>query len=252
MIPADADDSLRAVYAAQARRLLARLPAVLPGAAPDPATGPLLHLLKGSALAAGDRGLAELCHLAEERLLAADAASLDLLLGEIADHVAQLGTAAVVARMDQLRRRLREQFLALRKQAGSEAVLRLELDEGWLAHADVLEDLLPQLLRNALAHGDQPPQERLARGRPLRMTVVVRARCGARRWRLLVADDGRGEARPAVAPDLMAGRGWGVAAVREVMRSLPAATLRYRGRPSVGSCVRLSCAAPESTTPRPP
>lgn len=246
--------ALTELHAAQARRLLARLTHALAepmdGAWPLRVIGRELHLLKGAALAAGDQRLARLCHEAETALVSDDPAAFQALLEMIARHVERLPAPGQAPDIAQLRQGLREGFLALRRLTDVEAVLRLDIDEGWLRHRDVLQDILPQLLRNALAHGGQAPHERIAAGRPARLTIVVRAICGPRRWRVLVADDGCGMARASGGSDLMSGRGWGVAAVQTVLAELPDARMRYRGREGCGSCVRISCAAPETDAPR--
>ncbi|WP_298207877.1 hybrid sensor histidine kinase/response regulator [Acidovorax sp.] len=74
--------------------------------------------------------------------------------------------------------------------------VRLELDgEGTQADRDVLERLeapLIHLLRNAVDHGIEPPNERVALGKPAEGRVRLRARHFAGRLLLELEDDGRG------------------------------------------------------------
>jgi len=60
---------------------------------------------------------------------------------------------------------------------------------------DILEKLdapLGHLLRNAVDHGIEAPEERLAAGKPAEGTVWLEARHSAGRLQILVSDDGRG------------------------------------------------------------
>jgi two-component system sensor histidine kinase and response regulator WspE len=60
---------------------------------------------------------------------------------------------------------------------------------------DILEKLdapLGHLLRNAVDHGIEAPEERLAAGKPAEGTVRLEARHSAGRLQILVSDDGRG------------------------------------------------------------
>lgn len=74
--------------------------------------------------------------------------------------------------------------------------VRLELDgEGTQADRDVLERLeapLIHLLRNAVDHGIETPNERMARGKPAEGLLRLRARHFAGRLLLELEDDGRG------------------------------------------------------------
>jgi len=64
---------------------------------------------------------------------------------------------------------------------------------------DNLPDLIVHLLRNAVSHGIEPPDEREAAGKPRTGRIVLRAEARGSEVTLTVADDGRG-----VAPELLA------------------------------------------------
>jgi two-component system sensor histidine kinase and response regulator WspE len=74
--------------------------------------------------------------------------------------------------------------------------LRLEITgEDTQVDRDILEKLdapLGHLLRNALDHGIEPPQERLAAGKSAEALLRIEARHSAGRLQVSVADDGRG------------------------------------------------------------
>ncbi len=57
---------------------------------------------------------------------------------------------------------------------------------------DGLRDPIMHLLRNAVDHGIEPPEERAMQGKPRMGTVVVRARAAGMLIELEVSDDGRG------------------------------------------------------------
>jgi two-component system chemotaxis sensor kinase CheA len=107
---------------------------------------------------------------------------------------------------------------------------------------DGLSDTLGHLLRNAIAHGIEPPQERAAAGKPARGRIELRAEQRGDRVAIEVSDDGRGVApalleqaaahgsladllaRPgfstAAQVDGVAGRGVGLDAVKAHVESL--------------------------------
>ncbi|MDH3629109.1 MAG: ATP-binding protein [Acidobacteriota bacterium] len=77
---------------------------------------------------------------------------------------------------------------------GRQAELRIEGGEERLDRSN-LETLLPSLqhlLRNAVAHGIEPPTTREGNGKPARGAIVVRLSRRDRYWRLTVRDDGHG------------------------------------------------------------
>jgi len=83
---------------------------------------------------------------------------------------------------------------ALRRATGVHVELRTlgEETEFDKAVAEQLVDPITQLLRNAVAHGIEPPEERAARGKPPVATVMIRARQDGNLLVLELSDDGRG------------------------------------------------------------
>ncbi len=65
----------------------------------------------------------------------------------------------------------------------------LELDKAVL---DGLRDPMMHILRNAVAHGLEPPEERVARGKPREGRILVRAEARGIMISLEISDDGRG------------------------------------------------------------
>lgn len=240
------DPALQQLFRAQAARLGRALSLALETADRMQAAH-LLHTLKGSALAAGEDALAQHCHAVEAVLLTADAPALRQALVPLLAAL-DLSVSAPAPTLAELQQSLRSGFVTTLRAAGQRGVLQLDIADAWLAHADFLLDTLPHLLRNAIAHGGETVAVRIAAGKPEALQVRVRARVltdalmQASRLVLLVTDDGRGTARPSTpTADLMAGRGWGVAAVRAAVAQLPDGRLRYRGSAGRGSCVRITC-----------
>ena len=83
---------------------------------------------------------------------------------------------------------------ALRRATGVQIELRTagEDTEFDKAVAEQLVDPITQLLRNAVAHGVEPPEERVAAGKPAGATITLRARQDGSLLVLEVSDDGRG------------------------------------------------------------
>jgi chemotaxis protein histidine kinase CheA len=83
---------------------------------------------------------------------------------------------------------------ALRRATGVVVELRTlgEDTEFDKAVAEQLVDPITQLLRNAVAHGIEPPAERRTRGKPEVATVTIRARQDGNLLVLELSDDGRG------------------------------------------------------------
>jgi chemotaxis protein histidine kinase CheA len=99
---------------------------------------------------------------------------------------------------------------ALRRATGVRVELRplgedTEFDK---AVAEQLLDPITQLLRNAVAHGVEPPQERAARGKPAVATITIRARQDGSSLVLEVGDDGRGIDTAALSERLVATGRW--------------------------------------------
>jgi chemosensory pili system protein ChpA (sensor histidine kinase/response regulator) len=83
---------------------------------------------------------------------------------------------------------------ALRRATGVHVELRAigEDTEFDKAVAEQLVDPITQLLRNAVAHGVEPADERIAKGKPVNPTITIRARQDGNLLVLEISDDGRG------------------------------------------------------------
>jgi chemotaxis protein histidine kinase CheA len=76
------------------------------------------------------------------------------------------------------------------------------------AVAEQLLDPITQLLRNAVAHGVEPPDERASRGKPRTATITIRARQDGNLLVLEISDDGRGIDTNALRDRLVATGRW--------------------------------------------
>jgi len=209
----------------------------------------LVHTLKGSALGLDHLALADACHSLESAwaavppepdALAAWSRLRPLWRAHVDDGaMPELAPAAMEAAVSAFFRRTAEQL-------GVPAELHCRLAPAWVAERMLLWDVLPHLLRNALTHGREPAAVRGAAGKPERLRVWVRGLSGEGWLRLLVADDGAGRGRAAGgAPDLWAGRGQGVAAVRAAVAAHGGGGQRpgrvqWRGRAGRGGVARIS------------
>lgn len=125
---------------------------------------------------------------------------------------------------------------ALRRATGVRVELRT-LGEGTefdRAVAEQLVDPITQLLRNAVAHGVEPPEERVARGKPPVATITIRARQDGNSLVLDVGDDGRGIDTAALSKRLVATGRWSSARARlasehEVLDALLDTGISVRG-----------------------
>ena len=99
---------------------------------------------------------------------------------------------------------------ALRRATGVHVELRTigEDTEFDKAVAEQLVDPITQLLRNAVAHGVEPPAERAARGKPPVATITIRARQDGNLLVLELSDDGRGIDTAALRSRLIATGRW--------------------------------------------
>ena len=82
----------------------------------------------------------------------------------------------------------------LARSLGKDVVLQVEGEET-LVDRDILlriESPLNHMLRNAIDHGMESPQDRLAAGKPLTGTIVMEARHRAGMLNIEISDDGRG------------------------------------------------------------
>ena len=99
---------------------------------------------------------------------------------------------------------------ALRRATGLVVELRTlgEETEFDKAVAEQLVDPITQLLRNAVAHGIEPPEERSLRGKPPTATITIRARQDGNLLVLELSDDGRGVDINALRDRLVATHRW--------------------------------------------
>lgn len=160
--------------------------------------------------------------------------------GELAGQAAQLSqtTAALLDEVEVLRRTIGElqrgltrirmesvrnltlhaarTLRALQRSTGIKVDLRTsgEATEFDKAVAEQLIDPITQLLRNAVAHGIEPPAERAALGKPAIATITIRARQDGNSLVLEVSDDGRGIDIAAVSQRLVATGRWSAARAR--------------------------------------
>ena len=125
---------------------------------------------------------------------------------------------------------------ALRRATGVRVELRTigEETEFDKAVAEQLVDPLTQLLRNAVAHGVEPPEERAANGKPATATITIRARQDGNLLVLEVSDDGRGIDTNALRDRLVATGQWSVARAQiandqEVLGALLGTGVSIRG-----------------------
>ena len=102
---------------------------------------------------------------------------------------------------------------ALRRATGVHVELRAvgEDTEFDKAVAEQLVDPITQLLRNAVAHGVEPPEERARRGKPAVAMITIRARQDGNLLVLEVSDDGRGIDTAALRERLVANGHWSAA-----------------------------------------
>ncbi len=122
--------------------------------------------------------------------VAAHAALLDRLMGRLHQSVMGLRMVPVAPLLRRFPRVVREMAAALHKD------VELVIEDGSIeADKDVVESLfepLTHLLRNAIDHGVEPPQARLAQGKPARGRITVSARQVGGEMRIQVRDDGKG------------------------------------------------------------
>jgi len=243
--------SLQQLFVQQTQRLWPLLTAMVEQPIEDEAVRQqllyYLHTLKGSALGVNQRDLAEACHAAESALLAGSfKAYWPVLQAQWLPVL--LKPSATLNSAVELTQAVQHFFQTTAQQLGQAAELRCDIDERWLHEQDLLWEVLPHLLRNALSHGMQSEAERVALAKPVQLQVRLRATVRNREkpsYLLVLADDGAGVAQPITHVTLWQGRGQGVAAVRAALLSRAKllgyqARLRWRGRAQVGAVVRLS------------
>ena len=111
-------------------------------------------------------------------------------IGELQRGLTRIRMGSAKSLMTHAARTLR----ALRRATGIHVELRTlgEDTEFDKAVAEQLVDPITQLLRNAVAHGVEPAEERIAKGKPVNPTITIRARQDGNLLVLEVSDDGRG------------------------------------------------------------
>ncbi|HKA13964.1 MAG TPA: chemotaxis protein CheA [Myxococcota bacterium] len=115
---------------------------------------------------------------------------MDRVVGELQRRALELRTTPLLRILEPLPRAARD--VAERAGVRVEVQLRgaeLELDRSIL---DRLSDPLVHLLRNAVDHGIEPPDARIAAGKPAVGRIVIEARRDKDTIRLSVSDDGSG------------------------------------------------------------
>jgi chemotaxis protein histidine kinase CheA len=130
-------------------------------------------------------------------------------IGELSRGLTRIRMESARSLMTHAARTLR----ALRRATGVAVELRTvgEATEFDKAVAEHLVDPITQLLRNAVAHGVEPPEERALRGKPPVATITIRARQDGNSLVLEVSDDGRGIDTAALSKRLVATGGWSAA-----------------------------------------
>jgi chemotaxis protein histidine kinase CheA len=133
-------------------------------------------------------------------------------IGEVQRGLTRIRMESAKSLMTHAARTLR----ALRRATGVTVELRTvgEATEFDKAVAEHLVDPITQLLRNAVAHGVEPPEERAAHGKPPVATITIRARQDANSLVLEVSDDGRGIDTAALSERLVATGRWSAARAR--------------------------------------
>ncbi len=138
-------------------------------------------------LVAAKNGLAEAAAAAG---LGSSFASLDRLIGRVHQSVSGLRMVPVSPLLRRFPRLVREMAASV----GREVELVIE-DSAVEADKDVVEGLfepLTHLLRNAVDHGVEAADQRLAMGKPARAKVVLAAQETGGRLHIRLSDDGRG------------------------------------------------------------
>ncbi|HEX4422313.1 MAG TPA: response regulator [Kofleriaceae bacterium] len=125
---------------------------------------------------------------------------------------------------------------ALRRATGVTVELRTvgEDTEFDKAVAEQLVDPITQLLRNAVAHGVEPPEDRAAQGKPAVATITIRARQDGNSLVLEVSDDGRGIDTAALSKRLIATGRWSAVRARlaseaDILAAVVDASVSSRG-----------------------
>lgn len=185
-------------------------------------------------------------------------------LGQLRDNAEQLRLVGVAGLLTTLERTARDSARSLGREvsfSGSGGEIRLDAPM-----LDALQQALVQIVRNAVAHGIEPPEERIRLGKPEAGKVVLRIERRGGRIRFECSDDGRGldfdairraanapRASDAEALRLLlnggistservteaSGRGVGLDVVRALMQKV-GGTLEIRSEPGRGTTFDLS------------
>ena len=113
-----------------------------------------------------------------------------ILVGDLEQEVITTRLLPISTVFTNLPRAVRELSLATSKQV--ELELHGETTELDRKLLEALSDPLLHIVRNAIDHGIEPPNERVALGKPPHGTVRVEARASGGEVRIVVEDDGRG------------------------------------------------------------
>lgn len=121
----------------------------------------------------------------------------DVLLDELQDAVVRMRTLPLSSIVGGFPRAVRDIAVT----AGREVRLELSGVETQLDRVilDGISETIVHLLRNAVSHGIEPPEERVAQGKPREGLIELSAQGRGDRVAVTVADDGRG-----VSPELLA------------------------------------------------
>jgi two-component system chemotaxis sensor kinase CheA len=233
----------------------------------------LLRTQADPRLRQAERGLARLSRTAARlrREHRAHSWTAEAAAQRVRDQVETIALVPAETILEPLGRMARE----LAREAGQDVSVRLE---GMDLQADrrvlqTLKDPVLHLLRNAISHGVEPPEERVARGKPARAEIVLRLSGRGGLLVLTVSDDGRGpdlarieatairqgllpERAPGVPPphpdrllalvfepgfstaaevDRLSGRGMGLSVVAEAARRLRGDALMRARRPGAAA-----------------
>jgi two-component system chemotaxis sensor kinase CheA len=121
---------------------------------------------------------------------------LELLIREVQDLASSLRLVPIGTVFRRMQRLVRD----LSHQTGKPLDLILEGGENQIDKSlvDQLYDPLMHLVRNAVDHGIEPPEERITAGKPETGRIVLEAAQQGREIHITVADDGRGMDREAI------------------------------------------------------
>jgi two-component system chemotaxis sensor kinase CheA len=115
-------------------------------------------------------------------------------LARVTEEVQKTAVALRMVPIGSLFRRVQRFVRDLSRKLGKQAVLQLSGEETEIDKA-IVEDLADPLLhmvRNAIDHGVELPDERAAKGKPASATITLRARHQAGSILIEISDDGRG------------------------------------------------------------